>query len=210
MIDDTNAQIGGSDSRSEYSISEEYGEGQGKPETPCRIILIGYMGSGKTTVGRALAADLGVPFYDLDWYIENRMRKTVSQIFAERGEEGFRAIEHNMLHEVAEFENVVISCGGGTPCFFDNMEYINSKAETVYLKSNPEVLFKHLKMGKTVRPLLNGKTAEEVKEFIQQQLKQREVYYTQAKHTVDVTLLDDHDKIKNTVAKLKEAVGLNR
>lgn len=210
MIDDINAKIGGSNSRSEYSFSEEYGEGQGKPEAPCRIILIGYMGSGKTTVGRALAADLGVPFYDLDWYIENRMRKTVSQIFAERGEEGFRAIEHNMLHEVAEFENVVISCGGGTPCFFDNMEYINSKAETVYLKSNSEVLFKHLKMGKTVRPLLLDKTAEEVKEFIQQQLKQREVYYTQAKHTVDVTLLDDHDKIKNTVAKLKEAVGLNR
>lgn len=80
--------------------------------TPTRIILMGYMGSGKTTVGRALAKDLGMPFYDLDWYIESRMRKTIKQIFDERGEEGFRIIERNMLHEVAEFEGVVISCGG--------------------------------------------------------------------------------------------------
>ena len=79
-----------------------------------RIVLIGYMGSGKTTVGKALAKEIGLPFYDLDWYIESRMRKKVSQIFAERGEEGFRQIERNMLHEVAEFEDVVVSCGGGT------------------------------------------------------------------------------------------------
>ena len=83
-----------------------------------RIILLGYMGAGKTTIGHALAKELGVPFYDLDWYIETRMHRSVSQIFSERGEEGFRHIEHNMLHEVAEFENVVVSCGGGTPCFY--------------------------------------------------------------------------------------------
>ena len=99
------------------------------------IIIIGYMGAGKTTVGKALAKDLGVMFYDLDWYIESRMRKTVKQIFDEVGEEGFRKIEHNMLHEVAEFENVVVSCGGGTPCFFDNMDYMNQLGETFYLKA---------------------------------------------------------------------------
>ena len=87
-----------------------------------RIIIIGYMGAGKTTVGKALAKALGLDFYDLDWYIESRMHKTVKQIFDEQGEEGFRRIEHNMLHEVAEFEDVIISCGGGTPCFFDNMD----------------------------------------------------------------------------------------
>lgn len=101
------------------------------------IIIIGYMGAGKTTIGKALAKDLGVMFYDLDWYIESRMRKTVKQIFDEAGEDGFRQIEHNMLHEVAEFENVVLSCGGGTPCFFDNMEYMNQCGETVYLKASP-------------------------------------------------------------------------
>ena len=80
-----------------------------------RIFLIGYMGAGKTTVGKALSKELDIPFYDLDWYIENRRRKTVPQIFAEVGEEGFRNNEHNMLHEVGEFEDVIISCGGGTP-----------------------------------------------------------------------------------------------
>ena len=103
-----------------------------------RIILIGYMGAGKTTVGKALAKDLGLMFYDLDWYIESRMHKTVAQIFKESGEEGFRRIERNMLHEVAEFEDVVISCGGGTPCFFDNMEYMNSQGQTLYLQASPE------------------------------------------------------------------------
>lgn len=76
-----------------------------------RIIIIGYMGSGKTTVGHDLSLATGLPFYDLDWYIETRMRRKVKQIFDEDGEEGFRKIEHNMLHEVAEFENVIISCG---------------------------------------------------------------------------------------------------
>ena len=132
-----------------------------------RIIIIGYMGSGKTTVGHALSQELGLPFYDLDWYIETRMHRTVKQIFDEKGEEGFRKIEHNLLHEVAEFEDVIISCGGGTPCFFDNIDYINRQGETVYLKCTTDVLYKHLKMGKTVRPLLLNKTPDEVKTFIE-------------------------------------------
>ncbi|MDE6688385.1 MAG: shikimate kinase, partial [Prevotella sp.] len=107
-----------------------------------RIILIGYMGAGKTTIGKALAKELDIPFYDLDWYIESRRHKTVSQLFAEVGEEAFRKIEHNMLHEVAEFENVIISCGGGTPCFFDNIDYMNRQGQVVYLKASPEVLYK--------------------------------------------------------------------
>ena len=173
-----------------------------------RIIIIGYMGAGKTTVGRALAAELGIEFYDLDWYIESRMRKTVKQLFDEVGEEGFRKIEHNMLHEVAEFENVVVSCGGGTPCFFDNIGYMNSRAETVYLKATPEVLFEHLKMGRTVRPLLLGKSPEEVRVFVREQLEKRERFYNQARHTFDVSLLDSFDKIKSTVASLREMLGM--
>jgi shikimate kinase len=94
------------------------------------------------------------------------MRKTIKQLFDERGEDGFRVIERNMLHEVAEFENVVVSCGGGTPCFFDNMEYLNQQSDTVYLKCEPDVLYMHLQMGKTIRPLLLNKTPEEVHEFI--------------------------------------------
>ena len=173
-----------------------------------RIFIIGYMGAGKTTVGKALAKELNIEFYDLDWYIEARMRKTVKQIFDEQGEEGFRRIEKNMLHEVGEFENVIVSCGGGTPCFFNNMEFMNQQGETVYLKATPEVLYGHLKMGKTVRPLLLNKTQEEVQVFIKEQLQKRESFYKKAKHTLDVNLMDNYDKIKISVAKVKELLGL--
>lgn len=167
-----------------------------------RVILIGYMGAGKTTVGRALAKALGVPFYDLDWYVETRMRRTIKQIFDAKGEEGFRRIEHNMLHEVAEFENVVLSCGGGTPCFFDNIDYMNRQGQVVYLKASPDVLYQHLKMGKSVRPLLLDKTPDEVKEFIVEQLSYREQFYSKAGYTLNVDLLDNYEKIHITVEKL--------
>jgi shikimate kinase len=173
-----------------------------------RIIIIGYMGAGKTTVGKALARELDLQFYDLDWYIESRLRKTVAQLFAERGEEGFRKVEYNMLHELAEFEDVIISCGGGTPCFFDNMDYLNQQGETVYLKATPEVLCGHLKMGKTVRPLLSGKSSEETLAFVKEQLDTREPYYNKAKHTIDVDLMDSYEKVKTAVDNVREILNV--
>lgn len=172
------------------------------------IILIGYMGSGKTTVGRQLALALGRTFYDLDWYIEMRYHRTVAQLFAEKGEEGFRELERNMLHEAAEFEDIVLSCGGGTPCFFDNMEYMNQQADTVYLKASPEVLYAHLQMGKGVRPLLLNKTPDEVQQFIREQLAYREHFYSQARHIADVNLMDNFSKIANTVADIRKMLGV--
>jgi shikimate kinase len=173
-----------------------------------RIILVGYMGAGKTTIGKALSQELGIVFYDLDWYIENRMRKTVAQIFAEKGEEGFRLIEHNMLHEIAEFENVIISCGGGTPCFFDNMDYLNEQGQVIYLKATPEVLYKHLLMSKGERPLLKGKNPEELITFIREQLEKREIFYNKARYTLDVSLMDNYEKIKISIAKIRELLSL--
>ena len=162
-----------------------------------RIILVGYMGSGKTTVGRQLAMALGLSFYDLDWYIEMRYRRSVAQIFRESGEEGFR-----------QLENIVLSCGGGTPCFFDNMSYMNSLAETVYLKARPDVLAAHLRMGKVVRPLIQGKNEEELLAYIEDSLRQREPYYSQARHTLDVSLLDNYDKVQTSVRLLRELLGV--
>lgn len=173
-----------------------------------RIIIVGYMGAGKTTVGKALARDTGLQFYDLDWYVEGRMHKTVPQLFAERGEDGFRLVERNMLHEAAEFEDVVLSCGGGTPCFFDNMDYMNSQGDTVYLKADPDVLYSHLRMGKVRRPLLENKTPEEMRSFIESQLVTREPYYLKARHVLDVSLLDNYEKIKTTVETLRNMLGL--
>lgn len=168
-----------------------------------RIIFIGYMGAGKTTIGRQMAKCNGLQFYDLDWYIETRMRKKIPQIFEERGEDGFRKIEHNMLHEVAEFEDVVISCGGGTPCFFDNMEYMNAQAETIYLKASPDIICSHLKMSLNERPLLRGKSDDEMLAFVRQQMAQRETFYSKAKHTFSVDVLDSRERIRASIEQIQ-------
>lgn len=172
-----------------------------------RILLIGYMGAGKTTIGKALSDEMNIPFYDLDWYIEARMHRNIKQLFEERGEEGFRKIEQAMLHEVAKNENVIIACGGGTPCFFDNMDYMNRQGTTVYLKAIPEVLYAHLKMGKTIRPLLLGKTEEEIGQLIVRQVAERESYYLKAKYVLNINLLSSAGKIKEAVYNLRELLN---
>ena len=113
-----------------------------------------------------------------------------------------------MLHEVAEFEDVVISCGGGTPCFFDNIDYMNQQGQVVYLNCTPEVLYGHLLMGKTERPLLKGKSPEEMTDFIKEQLATREQYYNKARYRLDVSLMDNYDKIKFTVEKMRDLLGV--
>ena len=172
------------------------------------IILVGYMCAGKTTVGKALAKKMGRTFYDLDWYIEERFHSKVPKIFAEQGEERFRDLERRMLHEAAEFENIVLSCGGGTPCFFDNMEYMNQVAETYYLKATPETICSHLKISKGERPLLKGKSPEELHEFVSLQLQERSQFYEKAQHIIDVNVLDNFDKIDFVVDEILKIRGL--
>lgn len=173
-----------------------------------RIILLGYMGAGKTTLGKVLARETGLQFFDLDSYIEDRFHKKVPQIFAEEGEERFRDIERRMLHEVAEFEDVVISCGGGTPCFYDNMDYMNQQGETFFLKAEPHVIQAHLKMGKTVRPLIQGKSSEELDSFIRESLSTREPYYMKAKHTIDIDIIERREQILHYVGLIRERCNL--
>ena len=155
-----------------------------------RIFLTGYMGAGKTTLGKAFARKMNVPFVDLDWYIEERFHKTVGELFTERGETGFRELERNMLHEVAEFENVVISTGGGAPCFFDNMEFMNRVGKTVFLDVHPDVLFRRLRIAKQQRPILQGKEDDELKAFIIRALEQRAPFYTQAQYIFNADELE--------------------
>ncbi|WP_041584457.1 shikimate kinase [Phocaeicola salanitronis] len=169
-----------------------------------RVYLIGYMGSGKTTLGKAFAQAAHLQFIDLDWYIEERMHKSIKDLFAERGEEGFRQVERNMLHEAGEFENVVIAAGGGTPCFFDNIDYMNRTGETVFLNASFEALFRRLKVAKSKRPLLSGKTDEELKEVIRNGLAERMAFYGKAKHWFPSDYLESREQISESVEQLKK------
>lgn len=162
------------------------------------------MGAGKTTLGKALAKELNLPFVDLDWHIEERFHKSVQEVFAERGEESFRKLEQQMLHEVAEFENVIISTGGGTPCFFDNMDFMCEQGETVFLNVNPDILFRRLQFAKQSRPLLRNKSDEELLSFIKSALEKRKPQYSRAKHILNADELENREQIKVTVKRLKE------
>ena len=171
-----------------------------------RIFLTGYMGSGKTTLGRALATEMAIPFIDLDHYIEKRYCKTIAQLFAEKGEEGFRDIERRMLHEVGEFEDVIISTGGGTPCFFDNIEYMNAQGTTVFLEASVDVIYTRLTIARTQRPLVAGKTEEELRRYITDMLELRTPYYRQASHTFCANRLEDICQVEESVKLFKKHI----
>ena len=171
-----------------------------------RILLIGFMAAGKTTLGKALARDLGLQFIDLDHYIENRYCCTVAQLFAERGEEEFRQIERKMLHEVAEFEDVIISTGGGTPCFFDNMDYMNGQGITVFLEASVDVIYTRLTIARTQRPLVANKTADELRQYITDMLERRAPYYTQAKHSFCADRLENTCQVDESVKLFKKEI----
>lgn len=160
-----------------------------------RIFLIGYMGAGKSTMGKALAKTMDLTFIDLDDFIVNRQHKTVSEIFEEVGEDGFRQIERKALIEVAAYENVVISLGGGTPCFFDNMDIVNKAGKSVYLRPSEEVLLQRLIKGKNKRPLLAQKSDDEILQVIREQLAWREPYYLRASLVFEASHLENKEDI---------------
>lgn len=169
-----------------------------------RIFLIGYMGAGKTTVGRILARRMNLSFIDLDCYIENRYQKSVSRLFADKGEDGFRKIEYTLLHEVAEFEDVLVSTGGGAPCFFDNMAFMKEKGTVVYLNVSVGELARRLELCKHTRPLLKDKTREELHDFITEALRNREVYYNQATIIFNAEQMGDDADVKKIAEELEK------
>ena len=154
------------------------------------IFLIGYMGAGKTAVGRALARRYGLEHIDLDWRIEQRFREKISDMFVTIGEEGFRSRERNMLQEVMAMEDVVVSVGGGTPCFFDNMEQMNAAGQTIYLQCSVEVLVERIMRSQNKRPIVANKTEEELKAFVAKHLAERESFYMQAQEVWNADELD--------------------
>ena len=145
-----------------------------------RIFLIGFMGAGKTTIGKELASLMRLSFVDLDFFIENRYHKTIRQIFEEKGEGAFRDMEQKALQEVAEFEDVVISTGGGTPCFHQNMLFMNEKGTTVYLKVSIAELIQRISLNKSSRPVLKGYSDNGLKLFVEEIMAKRSPVYEQA------------------------------
>jgi shikimate kinase len=149
------------------------------------VMLIGMPGSGKSSLGFVLAKLMHYPFVDTDYYIITKERKSVSKIFVEHGEDYFRKLEKQILMEIVKNVPSVISTGGGMPCFFDNMAVMNKFAVTVYLEIAFEQLFEHLKNDKK-RPLVAGKTEEELMDYINTSLSQRRPYYEKADITIHV------------------------
>ena len=148
------------------------------------------MGAGKSAVGRTLACRYGLEHIDLDWRIEQRFHTKIADMFATIGEEGFRCREQNMLHEVMAMEYVVVSVGGGTPCFFDNMEQMNASGHTIYLQGSVDVLVERIMRSQNKRPIVAGKSHEELTRFVADHLAQREPFYMQAHEVWNVDELD--------------------
>ena len=155
-----------------------------------RIFLIGFMGSGKSTIGSRLARKISYDFVDMDQLIEETAGMTIPGIFSEHGEEVFRKWEHDILLELCNRDRVVVSTGGGAPCHNDMISIMNEHGTTVYIKLAPALLKERLIHSRTERPLIQGKSEAELTEFITTLLRRREVYYSQALITVDGSSLN--------------------
>ena len=144
------------------------------------IYLIGYMYSGKTTLGHKLAVKLGYQWLDLDQVFEQVFHTSIPIFFKRYGEEAFRKLEQKLLHETANNDNTVISTGGGTPCHFDNIQWINKHGKSVYFDVTVDTLLRRAAQSKKPRPILMGMTEEERSQYIRQQLDARMPYYRKA------------------------------
>lgn len=164
------------------------------------------MASGKTTLGRALARATGMTFIDLDFYIEQRFRKSVSEIFAEMGEERFREIEREMLREAGEFCDVIVSCGGGTPCYFDNMDFMNDRGITVWLQAGVDCTVRRLLTAKTRRPIIERTPRADLPGFIEKHLEERRPFYSKARLRFPSEKIETRSEIAEQVELLRQLI----
>lgn len=167
-----------------------------------KIVLVGYMGSGKTEIGKLLAKKLLFPFYDLDFLIEKELGKTVSEIFSEKGEIYFRKVEHELFErQIQKKESFVLSLGGGTPCYANNHLMLQQEdVVSIYLKAGVSTLAERLSINKKKRPLIKNLEETELHEFIAKHLFDRSFYYNQCKHVISVddkSPTDVVEEIKN-------------
>jgi shikimate kinase len=151
-----------------------------------KIFLIGFMGSGKTHWGRLLSEKLSIRFFDLDEAVTEQAGKSIPEIFAGEGEEQFRMMEKDVLHIITEsHESFVMACGGGSPCYFNNIEYMNQSGTTVWINVPLETLFERLVKEKDKRPLIKELQDDQLRNFISKKFSDRKIYYEQARITID-------------------------
>ncbi|MBC5839816.1 AAA family ATPase [Flavobacterium sp. F-380] len=162
-----------------------------------KIVLLGYMGCGKSTIAKKLSQLINIPFVDLDQYIEEKLNLSVSAIFEQRGEIYFRKVEHeSFVALLSSPDSIIIGLGGGTPCYANNHELLKQEGVlSVYLKASVATLFKRLSLNKSKRPLIANKTNEQMEEFIAMHVFERSFYYNQAKFIVTV----DNKTVDETV-----------
>jgi len=157
------------------------------------LTLIGYMGSGKSTIGRHVAKNKGLTFIDLDEYIQESTGMSITEIFKQSGEKGFRDIESKCLSEVLLIPDRVIALGGGTPCFNNNIDLIKSLSTSIYLQVTPEELTSRLIRSLNPRPLIEGKSRDELLEFIRLELDKRNEFYLRADYVIQSDRIREED-----------------
>lgn len=165
-----------------------------------KIYLVGYMGSGKSTIGKKLAAELGMEHIDLDWFFEETFKISIHHFFNKYDEAGFRLIENQLLQKTSALNNCVISTGGGTPCFHGNMDIINQHGISVYVDMHPDSLFERLKNSRRTRPRISHLSDDDLRKRINDDLEVREKFYRMAQLDVkgeDVDVVALAGKIKS-------------
>ena len=168
-----------------------------------KIILLGYMGSGKSTIGKALANELNLTFIDLDHTIEKQIGMTISDFFEASGELKFRRLENEVLNSVlAENDQMILSTGGGTPCYGNNLQFMKSapNSKVFYLKASIKTLTERLLSEKDTRPLIQLIDDEDLPEFIGKHLFERSNFYLQADHMIDI----DQKSVETIVKEIVE------
>jgi len=167
-----------------------------------KIFFIGFMGSGKTHWGKQLSVKLHLPFFDLDEQITSHEEKPIPEIFSDNGEEYFRLLEKDILHIITEsHENFVMACGGGTPCYYNNIDYMNQSGTTIWINTSIDVLFQRLIKEKQQRPLIKNLSNDQVRGFIIKKFSDRKIYYEQA----DIILDEDPVRLQNLVERIFHA-----
>jgi shikimate kinase len=164
-----------------------------------KIFFIGFMGSGKTHWGKQVSEKLHIPFFDLDEQIIAHEGKSITEIFSENGEEYFRLLERDILHIITEsHENFVMACGGGTPCYYNNIDYMNQRGTTIWINTFIDTLFQRLMKEKETRPLIKNLSNEQLKGFIIKKYSDRKIYYEQA----DIIIEGEPISLENLVEKI--------